>query len=153
MQIEQNAVVTFHYSLITEQQEVLDGTRGAEPIAYLHGHRNIVSGLETALEGREVGAKFQVTLAPTEAYGEHDEEKVFDVERALFGDMALNAGLFCHLTNEQGEDELVTVLEFDEQTVTVDANHPYAGQTLTFDVEVINVRAATSAELEAGNPL
>lgn len=153
MQIEQNRVVSFHYSLITEQNEVLDGSRGGEPIAYLHGHRNIVPGLERALEGREEGAIFKVTLTPENAYGEYDDDKVFDVERALFGEMALHAGMFCHLTNEQGEDELVTVLEFDEQTVTVDANHPYAGQTLTFDVEVTALRAATAAEIEAGKPL
>ena len=152
MQISQNAVVTFHYALINDQGEVIDGTKGGDPIPYLHGHKNIVPGLELALEGKALGDHFKISLKANEAYGAYDEDKVFDVERSLFSVIPdLAEGYMCHLTNEQGQDELVTVIEINDELVTVDANHPYAGQDLTFDVEVVSVRPATEQELAAGH--
>ncbi|WP_292311939.1 FKBP-type peptidyl-prolyl cis-trans isomerase [Marivivens sp.] len=77
MQITQNAVVTFHYALINDQGEVIDGTKGGDPIPYLHGHKNIVPGLESALEGKSTGDHFKVMLTAAQAYGDYDEDKVF----------------------------------------------------------------------------
>lgn len=151
MQISDNRVVYFHYALINEQSEVLDGSKGGDPIPYLHGHHHIVPGLEKAMQGRAAEDSFRVSLTPLEAYGEVDEEKIYDVERTLFSGMSeLSVGLMCHMTNEAGEDEVVTVIEIEDDLVTVDANHPYAGQSLTFDVEIVSVREATAQELEAG---
>jgi FKBP-type peptidyl-prolyl cis-trans isomerase SlyD len=151
MQIAENAVVCFHYALINDQGEVLDGSKGGEPIPYLHGCHNIVPGLEKAMAGRAANDHFRVSLTSLEAYGEVDEEKIYDVERALFADMSeLAVGLMCHMTNESGEDEIVTVIEIDDDVVTVDANHPYAGESLTFDVEIVSVREATPQEIQAG---
>jgi FKBP-type peptidyl-prolyl cis-trans isomerase SlyD len=154
MQITDSAVVYFHYALINDQGEVLDGTKGGDPIPYLHGCHNIVPGLEKAMAGRSANDHFRITLTPLEAYGERDEDKVYDVERQLFANMPeLSEGLMCHMTNESGEDELVSVIEIDDDLVTVDANHPYAGESLTFDVEIVSIRNATPAEMEAGQAI
>ncbi|SFG72897.1 FKBP-type peptidyl-prolyl cis-trans isomerase [Neptunomonas qingdaonensis] len=154
MQICDNAVVYFHYALINEQGEVLDGSKGGDPIPYLHGCHNIVPGLEKAMEGRAAEEHFRVSLTPLEAYGEVDEDKIYDVERKLFSQMPeLSVGLMCHMTNEAGEDEVVSVIEIEDDLVTVDANHPYAGQSLTFDVEIVSVREATPQELQAGQAI
>lgn len=151
MQIIDNAVVCFHYALINDQGEVLDGSKGGEPVPYLHGCHNIVPGLEEAMAGRSVNDHFRVSLTPLEAYGERDEEKIYDVERKLFADMSeLSVGLLCHMTNESGEDEVVSVIEIEDDVVTVDANHPYAGESLTFDVEIVSIREATAQEIQAG---
>lgn len=152
MKIEKDRVVTFHYALVSGEGEVIDGTKGGDPIPYLHGHNNIVSGLEAALDGHEAGEQVRVTLAPEQAYGERDEEKVFDVERQLFANVPeLAVGFMCHMTNEQGVEELVSVVEIADDVVTVDANHPYAGETLTFEVDLLEVRTATADEIKAGS--
>ncbi|SIT07415.1 FKBP-type peptidyl-prolyl cis-trans isomerase [Neptunomonas antarctica] len=154
MQITDSAVVYFHYALINDQGEVLDGTKGGDPIPYLHGCHNIVPGLEKAMDGRSADDHFRITLTPLEAYGERDEDKVYDVERQLFANMPeLSEGLMFHMTNESGEDELVSVVEIHDDLVTVDANHPYAGESLTFDVEIVSIRNATPAEMEAGQAI
>ncbi|WP_293268704.1 peptidylprolyl isomerase [Neptunomonas sp.] len=151
MQITDNAVVCFHYALINDKDEVLDGSKGGEPIPYLHGFHNIVPGLEKAMAGRSVKDHFRVSLTPLEAYGEIDEEKIYDVDRKLFAEMSeLSVGLMCHMTNESGDDEVVTVIEIDDDVVTVDANHPYAGESLTFDVDIVSIREATPQEIQAG---
>ncbi len=151
MQITENHVVSFHYALINDQGEVLDGSRAGNAIPYLHGHQNIVPGLEEAMEGKSAGDTFKITLAPQQAYGSRDEEKVYDVDPQLFaGIEGVEPGFMCQMTNESGEQELVSVLEVGDDYVTVDANHPYAGQSLTFDVEIVDVRLATPQELEAG---
>ncbi len=151
MQITDNAVVCFHYALINDQGEVLDGSKGGDPIPYLHGFHNIVPGLEKAMAGRSANEHFRVSLTPLEAYGEIDEEKIYDVEHSLFADMSeLAVGLMCHMTNESGEDEVVSVIEIEDDVVTVDANHPYAGESLTFDVEIVSIREATAQEIQAG---
>lgn len=150
MKITQDKVASFHYALIDRKKKVLDGSRGGDPLPYLHGHQNIVPGLEKALEGREAGDKFTVTVMPSEGYGERDEELVSIVDRSAFQGMELKVGMHCQVEDEDGELQLVTVVEFNDEDVAVDGNHPYAGKALTFDVEVIDVRDATEEELSAG---
>ncbi len=150
MNITKDRVVSFHYALIDRKKKVLDGSRGGEPLPYLHGHNNIVPGLEKALEGHEVGDKFTVTLMPSEGYGERDEDLVEILNRSAFEGMELKVGLPCQVEDENGELQLVTVVEFNDEEVAVDGNHPYAGKALTFDVEVMDVREATADELDAG---
>lgn len=150
MKITQDKVASFHYALIDRKKKVLDGSRGGDPLPYLHGHKNIVPGLEKALEGREVGDKFTVTVMPSEGYGERDEELVSIVDRSAFQGMELKVGMHCQVEDENGEQQLVTVVEFNDEEVAVDGNHPYAGKALTFDVEVVEVRDATEEELSAG---
>ncbi|MGB0466671.1 MAG: FKBP-type peptidyl-prolyl cis-trans isomerase [Pontibacterium sp.] len=151
MKITQDAVALFHYALVDRKNKVLDGSRGGAPLPYLHGHQNIVPGLEKAMEGREAGDKFKITLMPSEAYGERDEELVHVIDRVSFEGMGeLKVGMHCQTEDEEGNPQLVTVLEFNDEEVAVDGNHPFAGKALTFDVEVMDVRPATEDELALG---
>ena len=151
MKITDNAYVEIHYALFNETNEVVDGSRGAEPLPYIHGQGNIIPGLESALAGREAGEKFTVTIAPEQGYGERDEEKVTIIDAESFaGFDAIEVGMLCQIEGENGEPQLVTITAIEDDEVTIDANHPFAGQTLNFEVEVMNVRAATDAELSDG---
>ncbi|MFC3283710.1 FKBP-type peptidyl-prolyl cis-trans isomerase [Litchfieldella rifensis] len=153
MRIAPQQVVTLHYMLRDASGTVLDDSRSRDtPLEYLHGHHNIVAGLERALEGQPVGATLSVTLMPAEAYGMRDEARVQQVPRSAFpiDDLALGMRF-----QTQGEDgpEIVTVLEIDSDRVTVDTNHPLAGETLSYRLEVLGIREATPAELAKGHPL
>lgn len=151
MQISQDCYVTFHYSLMNDQKEILDDSHSAEPLPYLHGHGNILPALEAAMAGKEEGDRFQVELAAAQAYGEHDETLIESIDASAFTDFKdLSVGSHCEMEDEQGNAHLVKVIAMDEKQVTVDGNHPLAGQPLVFDVEVVLVRQATSEELESG---
>ena len=144
-------VVTIHYTLTDNQGEVLDTSRGGEPLAYLHGAQNIIPGLERALEGTGAGHKTKVTVAPAEGYGEKDPEAVFEAPREHFPpDMELTPGVRVSADGPQGPISFL-VVSVNEKTATLDGNHPLAGQTLHFDVEIVNVRAATGEEKEHGH--
>lgn len=151
MKISKDKVVTFHYALVNAEGEVLDGSRGAEPLPYLHGHNNIVPGLERAMDGHVVGDKFKVNVSPSEGYGLRDEDKVSLVERVSFADFAaLDVGMMYQMEDENGDTQLVSITQIDDNDVTVDANHPFAGLELNFDVEIMDIREATEDELSAG---
>jgi FKBP-type peptidyl-prolyl cis-trans isomerase SlyD len=144
-------VVTMHYTLTNDQGDVLDSSRGAEPLAYLHGHDNIVPGLEKALEGAAAGHKSKVTVAPAEGYGDKNDELVFEAARDQFPpDMALAVGERVYAEGPQGPISF-TIVELTDQGAKLDGNHPLAGQTLHFDVEVMSVRQATQEETEHGH--
>ncbi len=151
MKIAKDSVVLFHYALVDRKNKVLDGSRGGEPLPYLHGHSNIVPGLEKAMEGREEGESFKVTLMPSEAYGERDEDLVEIINRDAFDGLPeLKVGMHCQVEDDNGELKLVTIVEFNDEEVAVDGNHPYAGKALTFDVEIVEVREASDDELAQG---
>ena len=151
MKIAQEKVVSIHYTLKNAEGSVLDSSSGSDPLAYLHGAGNIIPGLESALEGKEAGEKLAVTVEPGQGYGDRDERLVQDVPRAAFKDVQeLAPGMQFQAQGPQGT-RLVVVTQVAEETVTVDANHPLAGQTLHFEVEVAEVREATKEELEHGH--
>lgn len=151
MKIAKDSVVLFHYALVDRKNKVLDGSRGGEPLPYLHGHSNIVPGLEKAMEGREEGESFKVTLMPSEAYGARDEDLVEIINRDAFDGLPeLKVGMHCQVEDDNGELKLVTIVEFNDEEVAVDGNHPYAGKALTFDVEIVEVREASDDELAQG---
>lgn len=155
MLIANNRVVAFHYTLTNERGEKLDTSRGGLPLLYLHGHGNLLRGLEQALEGRSSGDRFTVTVAPELGYGERDAELVQRVPRAaLDAAGVIEAGVIevgMQLQAHSADGELpVRVIAVDTDSVTVDGNHPLAGETLVFDVEVRNVRDAEQEELETG---
>lgn len=150
MKVTADKVVEFHYSLLNAENEVLDNTRDGDPLPYLHGHRNIIPGLENALEGREEGEVFQITVHPDEGYGRRDNGLVQTIKRDVFGDVALEVGMHYQVEDDEGELQVVEVIELNDSEVTVDGNHPYAGHMLTFDIEVISVRDATEQELAQG---
>jgi len=152
MQITQNTVVMIDYTLTDKAGEVLDTSQGGEPLAYLHGVGQIIPGLEQALNGKQTGDAFKVSIPPAEAYGEHDPELVQAVPRSVFGaDSEIELGARVTARAEKEERHFVIVGLTDAE-VTLDGNHPLAGVTLNFDVKVVGVRAATAEELAHGHP-
>lgn len=151
MQIADNSVATFHYTLTNDAGEVLDSSQGREPLAYLHNAGNIVPGLERAMAGRKPGDRFSVDVEPEDGYGVYVEELVQVVSRQAFqGVDDLEVGMQFQAQTAQGTiPVVVTVIEGEE--VTVDGNHPLAGETLHFAVEVVEVRAATDEEVRHGH--
>ncbi|MBB3191524.1 FKBP-type peptidyl-prolyl cis-trans isomerase [Halomonas cerina] len=151
MQIAQNAVVAFHYTLTNDAGEVLDSSEGREPLTYLHGAGNIIPGLEKELEGHTVGDKLQAKVSPEEGYGEVQPQLVQEVPRDAFqGVESVEPGMQFQ-AQTQGGPLMVTVTKVEGDTVTVDGNHPLAGQQLNFDVEVAEVREASQEEVEHGH--
>ncbi len=156
MRVAKGRVVAINYTLRTNGvvRHVRSALWGDRPLEYLHGAGNIIPGLEQALEGRMAGDRFSVTVPPAEAYGQRDRALQQKVPAALFGGAdQVEPGMRFQARGEDGKHvETLTITELDpeEQTVTVDANHPLAGMTLEFDVKVEGVREASEAELERG---
>lgn len=151
MSIKDDSVVQFNYTLRDEQGEVLESNEGLESIAYLHGHDNMMPGVENALVGKEVGAKFSVTLPASETYGERNEDAEQRVSvKHLQGAKVWKAGMRALISTDQGQRQ-VTIIKMGKFMATVDVNHPLAGRELTFDLEVADVRDATSEEIAHGH--
>ena len=151
MQISANKVVSIHYTLTNDKGEVLDSSSGKAPLAYLHGNKNIISGLENALAGKEVGAKFNITIPPEEAYGVHDEALIQVIPKSVFqGIDSVEPGMQFQAKSDEGI-QVVTVTKVDGDKITVDGNHALAGETLNFNVEVADIREATAEELQHGH--
>jgi FKBP-type peptidyl-prolyl cis-trans isomerase SlyD len=152
MQIAKDKVVSIHYTLTNDKGETLDSSAGHEPMAYLQGHMNIIPGLEKALEGKSAGDKINTVVAPEEAYGPKNDGLVEEVPKEMFqGVEQIEPGMQFHAQNGQGATQIITVVSVGDDTVKVDGNHPLAGETLTFDVEVMDVREASAEELEHGH--
>ncbi|MFA5627919.1 MAG: peptidylprolyl isomerase [Thiohalomonadaceae bacterium] len=152
MQISTNKVVSIDYTLTDNQGNIIDSSKGGEPLAYIHGIGNIIPGLENALVGKKVGDKLQVSVPPAEGYGERNDDMVQTVPREMFEDSAeIQVGMQFQTTTESGQPMTVTVVEATADSITVDANHPLAGQTLNFDVAIADVRDATEEELDHGH--
>ena len=150
MTISKDKKVSIKYILKDAEGEIIDSSEDAEPLEYIHGNGHLIPGLEAALEGKSAGEKLSVAVAPEDAYGEREEELVFPVPRSNFDGTEIEVGMQCDAASPEGS-HVVTVVEVNDEQVTVDANHPLAGETLYFDVEIIDVREATPEELEALN--
>lgn len=151
MTISKNKVVSIHYTLTNSSGEVMESSREREPMHYLHGAGNIIKGLESALEGKSAGDTFQVTIEPADAYGERRPANLQRVSAKHFREpKKLKPGQVVGLQTRQGPVQ-VTVVKVGRFNVDVDANHPLAGQALTFDVEVTGVRDATAEEKSHGH--
>ena len=151
MQISDNTVVQFNYTLKDQEGNVLESNSGHDPMAYLHGHSNMLSGVEKALTGKTKGESFSVTLAAEEAYGERKEDAIQRISaKHLQGAKVWKPGMVAVVNTEQGQRQ-VTVVKPGKFMITVDLNHPLAGRTLTFDLEVVDVREATSEEVAHGH--
>ncbi|MCB1777757.1 MAG: peptidylprolyl isomerase [Candidatus Competibacteraceae bacterium] len=147
MKATQDRVVSLHYTLTDDHGLLLDSSRGRDPLAYLHGHGHIIQGLESALEGREAGFSGSVQVSPADAYGEYDPQGVFEAPRDQFPPGEdIQAGMRVQAEGPQGTMNF-TVLSANDQGVMLDANHPLAGKTLNFEVELLEVREATAQEL------
>lgn len=151
MNISNNCVASFHYTLTNSEGQVIDTSEGQEPLAYLHGSGNIIPGLEKALLGKAVGDKLNVSIPAAEAYGVRDDSMVQELPSNMFSGIdQIEVGMEFHAETEQGL-QVVTVTKVEGDTVTIDGNHPLAGVDLTFDVEITDIRAASEEELEHGH--
>jgi FKBP-type peptidyl-prolyl cis-trans isomerase SlyD len=147
VKITKNKMVKIHYTLKDTEGTQIDSSEGKDPLEYLHGNGNLITGLEDELEGREPGDKFTVTIAPEKAYGKYDEQMVVEVPRSQFdSDAQIEVGMKFQ-AGTAGGPMIVTVKKVTDDTVTVDGNHELAGRTLVFDIEVKDVRDATEEEL------
>jgi len=151
MPIKQDSVVSIHYTLKDDSGEVIDTSAEREPLAYLHGHGNLVSGLERELEGKDAGDRLSITVTPAEGYGEYDRQLVQKIpRRSLRGVANPKVGMQLHMQTPQGP-RAVTVTHVTGDMLTIDANHPLAGKNLNFEIEVTGVREATEEELAHGH--
>ena len=150
MKVEEHAVVLIHYVLTNDDKEVLDSSEGQEPLAYLHGTGHLIPGLEAQLLGKAAGDQLDVTVQPNDGYGEFNEELVQTVSSDVFdGVDAIEPGMQFQTSNDDGSGgETITVISVENDEVTIDGNHPLAGVTLHFAVDIVNVREATAEELE-----
>ncbi|NIS80765.1 MAG: peptidylprolyl isomerase [Anaerolineales bacterium] len=151
MQVGNDIVVLFHYTLKNDQGDMLDSSADQTPLAYLHGHGNIISGLEVELEGKEVGDHFKVTLSPEKAYGIHNPSLVQTVARSAIQDVEeVLVGMRFQLETGEGP-VVVTVTDIAGDQITLDGNHPLAGETLHFEIDIVGIREATQEELAHGH--
>ncbi|TVS10494.1 MAG: peptidylprolyl isomerase [Wenzhouxiangella sp.] len=150
MEIKENTVVSIEYTLTDDDGQIIDTSEGREPLVYLHGHGNIIPGLEQAIEGKTVGDELAVSVQPEEAYGPYREELIQDVPRSAFdGVDKVEPGMSFRAESSAGP-MTVTVREVGDETVKVDGNHMLAGQNLNFKVEIKDVREASEAEKSEG---
>jgi FKBP-type peptidyl-prolyl cis-trans isomerase SlyD len=146
-------VVGFHYTLKSSTGTVLDKSEEDDPMLYLHGAENIVPGLERQMNGKKVGDKFNAEVAPAEGYGERQGKGPQPVPRAAFPEgIEIEAGAQFTAEGPDGELMPVWIAKVEADTVYVDRNHPLAGETLHFQIEVVSIRDATREETSHGHP-
>lgn len=151
--MQKPAVFTVHYVLKNKLGELVDTSEGSEPLHFVEGSPDIIEGIQKAVRDRSVGDCLEVTIPPELAYGEHNPELIRKVPRSLFeGVENLQVGMKFQ-TNTGEEARVVQVVGIDGNLVRVDANHPLAGFTLYFDLEIVGKREATDDEIAQGRPL
>lgn len=150
MLIAKNKVVVFDYRLTDEQGTLIEESQNTGPFVYIHGTNSIIPGLESALEGKQPGEALTVAVEPGKAYGERDDALVAVVPRDRFESDQVEVGMRFQTETQHGM-RVFTVTEVTDAEVTVDGNHPLAGQALTFDVNIVDVRDATTEELNHGH--
>jgi len=151
--INQDMVVGLAFTLRDDEGALIDEASSEDPLLYLHGHGNIVPGLEGALQGKTLGAQLSVVVAPEQAYGPRQGPGPQVVPRDAFpADAELEPGMPFAVEDDDGNELQLFVIGVEDGEVLIDANHPLAGVTLNFEVEVVSVRAATQDELEHGHP-
>ena len=151
MNIENNCVVTLHYKLSDGDGNPVDASPEDDPMVYLHGGGELIDGLEQALTGKQVGDEFEVSIPPEQAYGDEDPEliRIFDMDE--FNGIEMRPGMELQGKDPEGNFRLLRVVEVEDDKVTVNMNHPLAGMTLVFVVNITAVRAATESEIEHGH--
>ena len=151
MQIADKHVVSITYTLKDDKGEILDKSDDGS-FCYLHGSSNIIPGLENALTGKQAGDEMSVSINPEEGYGVRDDEKLQQVAREMFPpEQDIEAGMQFHAEGPDGQTIVVTVAAVEGDQVTIDGNHPLAGIQLNFDVKIMDIRDASSEELEHGH--
>ena len=153
MNISKNTVPSLAYTLKNDDGDVLDQADKENAFVYLQGHAGVIVGLEKALEGKAAGDSLTLAISPEEAYGERLESSIQEMPLDMFGNIdksEIFEGAQFHAETNQGM-QIVTIIQVGEETITIDGNHPMAGLTLHFDIEVLDVRAATEEEIAHGH--
>ncbi|MDB9865267.1 peptidylprolyl isomerase [Candidatus Thioglobus sp.] len=152
MKVTKDKVVSMHYTLKNDVGDVIDSSEGKETMDFLQGHGNIIPGLETALEGSKKGDKVEVSIEPEEGYGLKMDDAIQEIPRtALQGIDEVKIGMQLQSQDQDGNPFVVTVIKLDDEKITVDANHPLAGETLHFSVSIEDVRDALEEEVSHGH--
>ncbi|MCK5331337.1 MAG: peptidylprolyl isomerase [Candidatus Marinimicrobia bacterium] len=152
MKIIDQAVVSIHYTLTDKEGTVLDSSEGEKPMTYLHGAGGIIPGLERELIGKTIGDKLHVTVQPEDGYGLVKPELLQTMPLSAFeGIDDLKEGMQLQAEDEDGNGTMILVRKIDGNEVTIDGNHPLAGQVLVFDVTVEAIRKASHDELDHGH--
>jgi len=152
MKVGKDKVVLMHYTLKNDAGDVIDSSDGADPLPFLQGHGNIIPGLESALEGSKVGDKLDVSIEPEEGYGQRMKDAIQEIpSSALKGVDEVKVGMQLQSQDKDGNAFLVNVTKIEDDKITVDGNHPLAGQTLHFSVSIESVRKAEAEELSHGH--
>ena len=147
--IEKNVVVGISYRLTVADGTEVDSTGDSAPLEYLHGHENIIPGLEKALAGRQVGDELDVEFEPQEAYGDREEDRVIEVTREQLG-FDPEVGTVVRAQLPDGREQHLMIATVEGEKVTLDGNHPLAGEKLRFEVSVASLREASSDEIANG---
>lgn len=149
MVIAQDVVVSLYYTLTDDEGTVIDSNRDDTPLDYIHGHGMMIPGFEKALQGAKKDQEISFSVAPSDGYGEHNAEDIFDVPRSEFNPTDdLQVGGYVDGTTEEGYHKRFVIVGVTDEHITLDGNHPLAGKKLNFDVEILNVREATPQEIE-----
>jgi len=149
--VQNNLVVSMEYTLHVENEEI-DSSKGQDPLQFLVGHGNIISGLEREMMGMKVGESKDVVIAPGDGYGEFDEEAFMAVPRSAFPkDMAIEEGSELTVRDDSGQSRYARVDTIEGENVTLNFNHPLAGDELHFNVKLVGLREPTTEELEHGH--
>ena len=152
MKVGKDKVVLMHYTLKNDAGDVIDSSDGGDPLPFLQGHGNIIPGLESALESSKVGDKLDVSIAPEEGYGLRMKDAIQGIpSSALQGVDEVKVGMQLQSQDKDGNAFLVNVTKIEDDKITVDANHPLAGQTLHFSVSIESIRDAEVEELSHGH--
>jgi FKBP-type peptidyl-prolyl cis-trans isomerase SlyD len=149
--VADDVVVSMEYILRIDGV-IVDSSDEEGPLEFLQGKGNIIKGLETALYGMKPGDKKRVVVAPTDAYGEYEDEAVIDVSRREFPpDIPLKPDVELEVTDDDGDTQFARIVKVSKSSVTLDFNHPMAGKTLDFDVTILELRQPTAEELDHGH--
>lgn len=152
MKIQNNAVVSIHYTLTNEAGEVIDSSEGKNPLKYLHGAGNIIPGLENELLDCVAGDSKKVTVQPKDGYGEKIDDLIQKLPHEAFSGIdTVEEGMEFQAQGQDGSVQYVVVTKVEDDGITIDGNHALAGQVLNFDVSVVEVREATETEIEHGH--
>ncbi len=149
--VQKDMVVSMEYTLQVDGEEI-DSSKGQEPLQFLVGHGNIISGLEREMIGMKVGESKDVVVQAADGYGEYDDEAYMDVPRGEFPqDMPVEEGLELSVRDDQGQSRYARIDGIEGDTVTLNFNHPLAGDELHFNVKIVELREPTNEELEHGH--
>jgi FKBP-type peptidyl-prolyl cis-trans isomerase SlyD len=148
MNIQKHRHVKINYSIKNDKGELIDSSETSGPLEYIHGTGSIIDGLEDILEGKTAGEKVSSEIPPEKGYGLRNEAMMHQMEREMFNEIeGLQPGVQLQI-QDRGMSQVMTVVEVEEEKVTLDGNHPLAGININVDAEVLEVRDATTTELE-----